>query len=140
MEILNLLWSFDSVWIHLNFYGCLLILWFANIWYVLIYYTCPFSIKQLLYMLMPVLYWWPVVLSVFPTCSFMLHSPPSHPFLSACHSSFPIPLFCVNGVFLLIWSSDAYYKFKKMMCCAFSWCSTIFLKSFMYLFIYLFII
>jgi hypothetical protein len=47
-------------------------------------------------------------------------------------------LFCVNGVLLLMWSLDGYYKFCKMMCCAFSWCSTILLTSFMYLFIYLF--
>jgi hypothetical protein len=32
------------------------------------------------------------------------------------------------------------YKFSKMLCCIFSWCSTILLKSFIYLFICLFII
>jgi hypothetical protein len=45
-------------------------------------------------------------------------------------------LFCVNGVLLLMWSLDGYDKFCKIMCCAFIWCSTILLKSFMYLFIY----
>jgi hypothetical protein len=138
MDNLNLLGSFDSVWIYLNYYECFLILWFAHRWNVLIYYTWPFSIKQLLYMLM-LLFWWPVLLSIFPTCSFMLLSPPSHPFLFACQSSFSALLLCVSGVLLLMWLSDGYYKFSKMMCCAFSWCSTILLKSFICLFIYLFI-
>jgi hypothetical protein len=137
MDNLNLLGSFDSVWIYLNFYECFLILWFDNKWNVLIYYTCPFSIEQLLYMVMLVLNWWPV-LSIFRTCSFMLLSPPSHPFLSACHSSFAVPLFCVNGDLLLMWSLGGYFNFSKMLFCEFSWCSTILLKSFIYLCIYLF--
>jgi hypothetical protein len=49
MDSLNLVGSFDGVWIcHLKFHKCLLIVFFANTWNVLIYYTCPFSIKQLL--------------------------------------------------------------------------------------------
>jgi hypothetical protein len=48
----------------------------------LIYYTCPFSIEQPLCMLMFLLYWWPVVLSIFHICTFMLLSPPSHAFFS----------------------------------------------------------
>jgi hypothetical protein len=58
---------------------------------------------------------------------------------SACHSFCAIPLFFVNSVLLLMWSSYCYYEFSKMMYCTFSWFSAIMLKSFIYLFIYLFI-
>jgi hypothetical protein len=128
----NFLGSFDSVWIHLKLCGYLLILRFANMWNVLTYYTCPHSIQELLCMLLLPLYWWSVLLSIFPTCSFVLLWPPSHAFLFLsfffCYS-----FFFVNSVLLLTWSSDGYYKFTKLIC------YTILLKFFIYLFIYLFI-
>jgi hypothetical protein len=58
MASLNLVGSFDGVWIcHMNFYGCFLIVLFANSWNVVVYYICLFSIKQLLCMLLLELYW-----------------------------------------------------------------------------------
>jgi hypothetical protein len=75
MDNLNLLGNFDSVWIYVKFYGWLLILQFANTWNVLVYYTFLFRIKQLLCMLLLALHWYPGVLSISPTCSFLLLLP-----------------------------------------------------------------
>jgi hypothetical protein len=113
MDNLNFLGSFDSVWIYLKYYGCVLILRFANMWNILIYYTCSLRIKELLWMLLFILYWWAVVLSIFPTGSFLLlwpHLTPS----SACHSFCVIPSFFINSVLLLIWNSDGYYNLSKI--------------------------
>jgi hypothetical protein len=72
---------------------------------------------------------WALFLLV-PLCYSGPHLTPS----SACYSFCAVPLFFLNSALLLIWSSDCYYKFSKMMRCAFSWCSAILQKSFIYLF------
>jgi hypothetical protein len=105
---------------------------------VLIYSTCPFSIKHLpcvLFLYYTDNLWFWAIFILVPLCCY-------------CHLLI-LPL-CVSFFFYcsfvlckryssIVWCSDDYDKFSKMVCFAFSWCSTILLKSFIYLFIYLFI-